>query len=71
MDKLVVLLGKYRDAESLALLDEKRIQLQGMMGALGLDEKGKHLMKRVYSLSIHYLNANSIYIIYRPPKTHS
>ena len=49
MDKLVTLLGKYRDTDSLNLLDEQRIQLQGMMAALGLDEKGKDLTKRPYS----------------------
>jgi len=51
MDKLVTLLGKYRDTDSLNLLEEQRIQLQGMMAALGLDENGKDLTKRGYSLS--------------------
>lgn len=46
MDKLVVLLGKYRDTASLELLEEKRVQLQGMLSALGLDENGKDLTKR-------------------------
>jgi hypothetical protein len=45
MDKLVALLGKYHDAKSLAILEEKRTQLQGMMSALGLDENGKDASK--------------------------
>lgn len=45
MDKLVALLSKYHDAKSLAILEEQRTQLQGMMSALGLDEKGKDASK--------------------------
>jgi hypothetical protein len=51
MDKLVTLLGKYRDTDSLNLLEEQRILLQGMMAALGLDENGKDLTKRWHPLS--------------------
>jgi hypothetical protein len=51
MDKLVALLGKYRDTDSLNLLEEQRIQLLGMMAALGLDENGKDLTKRRYFLT--------------------
>lgn len=51
MDKLVALLGKYRDTDSLNLLEEQRIQLQGMLAALGLDENRKDLSKRPGSFS--------------------
>jgi hypothetical protein len=43
-----VLLGKYRDIASLELLEEKRVQLQGMLSALGLNENRKDLTKREY-----------------------
>lgn len=45
MDKLVALLSKYHDAASLAILDDQRSQLQGMMSALGLDQNGKDASK--------------------------
>lgn len=43
-----MLLGKYRDGESVELLEKKREQLQGMMSALGLDDKGKGLADREF-----------------------
>ena len=46
MEKLVVVLKKYGDDESVALMMDKRAQLEGMLQALGLDDKGKSAMER-------------------------
>jgi hypothetical protein len=43
MDKLNVILSKYHDNDSLQRMGKHRSQLEGMMQALGLDEKGKSM----------------------------
>ena len=41
IDKLISVLEKYQDTSSLSLMEEKKVQLEGMMQALGVDESGK------------------------------
>lgn len=58
----MALLSKYHDEKSLAILEEKRIQLQGMMSALGLDQNGKDASKSESFQSLSQCNEAQLFV---------